>query len=455
MASTFVFPDTNTFLHYPPVDQIDWTGLLQVGSVVLVITPVVIRELNKHKDFPRTSKVREHAAAALSRLHGWSEEAAPITIRSGVELEFRTNDPLIDFSAKNLSHNVADDHFIATVLEHKTEHPDRTHIIVTEDLGLKLKAKNFGFLVCQLPADKRLQDESLDSEKKINQLEAQLREMKNRIPVLSLAFPTGENWINISVREPQELTPELVRDAMAKLQSMHPKREQPKKSASVIKLGEIEIPVADFQGVNTSTEEITQYNDSLDKYYKEYESYLYSKQDFLNLQNRTVRIEIVLLNEGSCPAEDIEIFMHFPGGFALSEEDKLPESPNPPKAPRPPRTFTERMNDVFYSPALNLPSVMDSYLTPRMMPIHRNVGYPLIRRTKSYDVQIRVDKAKHGLVETLDPLFLTFDSTQDAGSFTIDYAIHAANLPEAVNGKLHVVVKNEATPSGAHKIPTE
>ena len=198
MTPTFAFPDTNTFLHYPPVDQMDWAALLQADSVVLVITPVVIRELNKHKDFPRTSKMRERAAAALSRLHDWSEKATPI--RSAVELKFRIDDPVVDFTVNNLSQNVEDDHFIASVLEHRNEHPGHTHVIVTEDLGLKLKARNRGFFVFQLPAAKRLQDESLDSEKKINQLEAQLREMQNRIPVLSLAFPNRENWTKVFVR---------------------------------------------------------------------------------------------------------------------------------------------------------------------------------------------------------------------------------------------------------------
>lgn len=32
-----VFPDTNVFLHYPPIDQIDWIALTNAESVKIVL----------------------------------------------------------------------------------------------------------------------------------------------------------------------------------------------------------------------------------------------------------------------------------------------------------------------------------------------------------------------------------------------------------------------------------
>lgn len=65
MPRRFVFPDTNTFLHYQNIDQIDWPDVLGCDEVTIVITRIVIRELNRHKDGPTSPKIRERSAAAL------------------------------------------------------------------------------------------------------------------------------------------------------------------------------------------------------------------------------------------------------------------------------------------------------------------------------------------------------------------------------------------------------
>jgi hypothetical protein len=77
------------------------------------------------------------------------------------------------------------------------------------------------------------------------------------------------------------------------------------------------------------------------------------------------------------------------------------------------------------------------------LPVVRNVSRPSIRRTKSYDVNVSVSKAKHGLIEHLDPIYVVFDSFKEAKSFAIDYKIHAANIPDVIEGKLSVQVSKE------------
>ena len=47
---------------------------------------------------------------------------------------------------------------------------------------------------------------------------------------------------------------------------------------------------------------------------------------------------------------------------------------------------------------------------------------------------------KHGFVEPLEPLYVMFESNERIGSFTVDYSIHASNLPDASEGQLHVIV---------------
>jgi hypothetical protein len=72
METLFVVLDTNTFLHYISLDQVGWNEVFPDQDVVLFICPPVIRELNKQKDTPRTSKLRDRATSVYERsMLGW------------------------------------------------------------------------------------------------------------------------------------------------------------------------------------------------------------------------------------------------------------------------------------------------------------------------------------------------------------------------------------------------
>src|SRR5205823_5543657 len=76
----------------------------------------------------------------------------------------------------------------------------------------------------------------------------------------------------------------------------------------------------------------------------------------------------------------------------------------------------------------------------------RNVSSPEIRRTNSYDVNIHVKHLKHNLVEHLEPLCVVFDTHEEARSFGIDYQLLAANVANAMTGKLHVILRKGDSP---------
>ena len=72
-----------------------------------------------------------------------------------------------------------------------------------------------------------------------------------------------------------------------------------------------------------------------------------------------------------------------------------------------------------------------------------NVSAPKIKHTNSYDVSYHVQKVKHNLHESFNPLYIVFDSFEEARSFHIDYRILAANIPDEIKGKLNIVLKKE------------
>jgi hypothetical protein len=435
MQESILFLDTNTFLHYPTLDHIDWPGIIGAKNVVLLVAPIVIRELNRHKDFPTSAKTRDRASAALRRLHDWWEDNRPILIRSSVELRFRTQDPLIDFPSHNLSRDIADDYLIATILEHGTEYPDCKLSLVTADLGLKLKAQTRGLGVVQLPQELRLVDEPLASEKRIKDLEIEVRQLQNRRPSIKLAFENEQSNLKVTLHRSSVQIPDDSPRSIAKIRLQYPTLD-PLNS----ELGQNSI-MARLEILNTlctpSSEDVTKYNNELQKFYLEYENYLHAFEQSRKLRDSTVRLDILALNEGTCPAEEVDIFIHFPDGFSLHDEQDLPGEPHIPEPPPLPQTPLERATastgHTWYS------SGRERY-SDLKIPVPTNVSRPSIRRTKSYDVKISIRTLKHQLRERLRSLYVVFDSIENAHSFSIDYRIHAINLPEPLNGKLHLAI---------------
>jgi hypothetical protein len=190
-----------------------------------------------------------------------------------------------------------------------------------------------------------------------------------------------------------------------------------------------------------SPREKKRYNDALEEYYESVEHYWQSYAARMNRLRRVIRLDICLENVGRAPAEDIEVFMHFPDGFALCKESDRPppEKPKPPSPPRGPFDLMRGLSGAFSAGALS-PSP-DLSQIPSASP--SNVSSPSIEKTNSYDVKFGARKLKQHLSETFDPLYVVFHSYETASFFQIDYRINAANLPKEVEGQLNVIIKKD------------
>jgi hypothetical protein len=149
----------------------------------------------------------------------------------------------------------------------------------------------------------------------------------------------------------------------------------------------------------------------------------------------TVRLDIALFNNGTSPAEDIDVFLHLPDGFDVYDEDNCPIMPEEPTPPHPPRSMSDmlgRSSNLGLSP-LYVPQKIH-------FPSVSNVSELSINKSNSYDVNFSVGKLKQYMSVPSDPLFIVFDSFSTASSFGIEYRINAANLHKEVTGTLHVVI---------------
>ena len=187
------FPDTNIFLHYTFFPEIEWNVLTNVEQITLCICPIILSELDARKYDSGSARVRDRARIVAKRLAELVDSGAPV--RPGVQIEFLSVDPT-EFSAYQLNPKSQDDQFLASVIQYKSDKPESDIIVVTNDIGVKLKSKTRGIASFSLP-ESHLLTEPDPNEKKINSLEKTVARLQSQRPALKLEQgrirPPGDN----------------------------------------------------------------------------------------------------------------------------------------------------------------------------------------------------------------------------------------------------------------------
>jgi len=448
MGFKALFIDTNILLHYQSFDEIDWLRILNVEQVEIRLPSIVIQELDKHK-YSSSSKLRDKATKVIRKLHKLADSGLKIQLKTNIDICFEVNSKVADLTAPNLDPNSQDDRLLSSILSFRDENPDLPVILVAADLGLRLKAKYHHIEAICLPDDLKLPSELDQSEKRIKELEQEVLELKRRTPDLKLYFSGGSGRLNCEIKKlfpPNVNLKVILQKCIDQLKQEHPKIPEIESGNQATNFRNItNMTIGQMYGSDTPEilpSEISTYNKNLDKFYTDYEHYLKQYFHWLELRYRSVLLEISIFNVGTCPAEDIDIFMHFPDGFILRKLANFPEKPKelePPSQPVP-RTRKDRLSLMTPSLGISALPQIAPFLNsqPRVQP---NVSSPDIRRSNSYDVELHVRKLKQNISESFYPMIITFDSFEHASSFQIDYQIVAENIPKSITGALHVIVE--------------
>ena len=433
MQAIAPFPDTNVFLHFRPVNEIDWCSLLHETTVDLKIAPVVTRELEEQKTVNQVRKLKERAAGAVKLLYKY---VGGTLVRDGVTLEFLIKEPTAEYAAsRGLNLQLGDDWLIGTFLMYRDEHPNTRCVIVTNDLPLTVKANHYQIECVSLGESLQLPPEPDPLEKKNRQLEAELLRYKSREPDLSLRFVDGDQHVRLRLKHPIDASdpePEIQEKLAAAKQKcplVVPGLSQsvnPNHPLAAI-FGEIQKTASAFDAMARQFSE--EYNRRVCKYYEDYEKYLRNNAWVKVLETRAIMIELKLVNGGTCPAEDIHLLLHFPDGFTLYDEEHLPEELDEPAVPS---------KEASWYPSI---SALSGFPDISRLPTLRNPSLPKIRKTNSYDVTFEFPKLQHGFSRKIEPLYVAFDSWDSVSPFAIEYTIHAGNMIDDETGQLGVIVE--------------
>jgi len=445
--SKVAFLDTNIYLHYQPFDQIVWPEILKASEITILIPPVTIRELNKQKELNHRHRVKRRAGKVLNKLSSLFATDYQASIHYGVKMCLEDRDPIIDFTQLQLNQDIQDDHLIASIIMFRSEKPEADIVLVTSDAGLTLmvKARRHNIPVTQLPSNLKLPEEPDRDQIRIRELEQKVHELELKIPQVSLVFTDGSQHATFILQHRVEMTEDEIVGKIELIKQRYPKMEQqPPKSELRGHLAAIAKAVGDinaYMGNILLPDDIEKYNTELDEFYQEYSEYLRKGILYENLRRRMVKLSICVANDGTAPGEDIDVFLHFPNGFEIIDEQSYPNPPEPAEPPDEPKTQMQRMISMIRSP---------EYFSPIMRHIpdgilaSQNVSSPTIKKTKSYEVEFHIQRIKHKLQEAADPLYILFESFEAARSFQIDYRLLAANIPKEVTGQLHVIIEKDS-----------
>jgi hypothetical protein len=436
----FVFLDTMIYLHFKPIEEIDWPSLLEADEVHILVPKITTSELDKHKDNHPKSKVRDRARSILHLLES-TGETGPHELRKGVTLQRFTRRPRFDLAAYDLDPNRNDDQLIASALEFREGQSGAEVFIISGDATARLTAKDVGLRAMTLPAEYQIRNNVDPEEEEVRQLRAELARLKQAYPKLSLRFQDGEDHNRRHVAlSPIRDVEAYVQSELAKVKAKYPPLDANSPKAA----GYLDIEI--LGGSGPSSGEFARYNSERRPYFDAYAQHLHETGNLLVQKSLSLPVSLEVANDGTAVATDLDVFAYFPDGIKVWEQSdwdvRLKQLPTPPRPPRKPRSAFEIMRESIASAQFR-PATPDfsfmQHLASREPP---NLRGPQIEDSSNCVVSWNIGRAKHKQIEQLHTLVVVFESTKTVRSFKIEYVLHAANLPDEVAGELHVIVQS-------------
>jgi hypothetical protein len=432
ISLTYCFLDTNVFLHFQLFDNVDWPKVTGAQQVCLMLTTTVMEELNRHKDDFKNPGRRKRAHEILSRLEDVlpaDTAGIPVSLGQNVMLQEILEEPDVDWKALKLDPQKGDDYLLASILVFRDANPGAPICFVTRDFPARRKALRWKIPVVN-PEGKigQLEDfstEAIEQRRK----DRELQELKNRLPKLTFGFfeaATGNIVQHIAA--PQSRT----QDIGVLTQAFNPQFVP----VQVIERRQRLDDILKNATYHTSEENIRKYREKYEKYLEYFEAAC--RRDYLQKYGHPCRLALTLHNGGNTAATSVEVVLQFPVGSVVLRAEDEKESLEIPEEPRPQWLMPARSSS--YGISLMPPSAL----------IQRDYAaeatYALLRAQQKWKGPFCNDTGDthivlYGAAELLHekkwemPLIIAY--IWPTGS-SIDYWIHAKELPRRLEGRLHI-----------------
>ena len=331
----------------------------------------------------------------------------------------------------NLDKENKDDNFLGSILKFIADNPTEQILVLSDDYGVQMKSVLHKIPFLASP-DKYLVLDDDKENQEIKKLSVELNLLKNRQPKLDFLFSNGKEFFSTSIDRPRPIVQHEIDLKMNSIKTEYPilvmdnEEKEEENSLKILRRG--------FNLFPKTPEKIEKYNAALESFYSEYEDFLKQEKIRFYKDQLTISIHLELSNIGTLPADDVDIYMHFPDGFILSENrpsEKL-------KKPELPDLAEFQMAMPKVSRLFN-PIAFD-YMKGKLKPDSGNFS---IKKTNSYDVRQHLISLKHNEQISIRTLYCTFNNYEEAKNFSIDFNITSGNIVQKITGTLHVVINKK------------
>ena len=394
--------DSNILLHYTSFEDIPWECELGCNNIVIVLTAIVLEEIDKKKDQEK-GKVQQRAKQVSSRigeiLIDGKNSRVPVRY---VDSSYATEEEKARY---NLDRN--DNRILFDVSKSGLNTTDV--IVVSNDNAMLIRAKNLCYSIHRLDDKYLLKEELTKEEKEAKAAIAELERLKSRKPEPKLVFENSQNYLQIGRVAVDDLDM-VVRREMDDLKARWPEKTIEDEQQYIF--GQIYN--------NATPEMILQYNISRTKFLELSEKKVRLEAQRDDLAKRLKRITINIVNRGTASTGKMNVFLEVPEEVRLyyKNSKKKVEYEQPP---------TPNYYPAFSSIA-NLNLALGNYVPGVEM-------WDLDNYIQEEELCYQADALTHGLQNKAFEFYVDAATCQN---FKMNWVIIDAALIDPVKGELNI-----------------
>ena len=346
-----MFADSNLFLHYKPLHEIDWSKLGDFDEIEIVVCRTVQREIDALKDRRegrRSDRARKAASTFLEIAQHGPQEHRAASPRVTLNL-YGSSQPKQDL-ANQLDYSQNDDRIIGHLAQFQDENPSANTRLLTRDSGPVLTARTLRIPYAIIPDNWRLAPEPDVRDREIQELARQLGELQTQEPKFHLSCDQQADersgHVEIVYENFRPLTESERDQLLDHLLVLHP--------PTVVKRNRI------------SAQAIAEFEE------RDYPDWILECQKYMEVVHSIVQLEhcpelrLTIQNTGSRPATNALVHIRVSGDFSLTAPitelrsvGLIPvmERPRPPSQPQPPPSLSTIFNDLNGVNNLTLPDL--------------------------------------------------------------------------------------------------
>ncbi|MDP9421638.1 MAG: PIN domain-containing protein [Pseudomonadota bacterium] len=329
MTSAILFVDTNGFIQVRDLKDIPWRDLFPgVKHVRIMVAKPVIEELGKHKT-SNSDRRRNRARLALNLIAEASK--APdrtLTLKNkpvAVTLEIpRIKRP--DWEALDaLDPSSNDDRLVAAAVTYGHD-----AAVFSHDTGPRIGAHDHGLNAYEPLEDWLLEPEPSDDQRKIGELQRQLKQALSTKPELSIEIDGRDPSGKLTLYRP--IVPPLASEAVDRIVNRY-LAEYPRGSPSAAH------PLLAVSGQYLTSNQVDRYHDDFDGFEERARNFFQRLHEQLPFWVAVPIVRVTTMNKGSVSATNFHVTLETSDGIELAAEAsdirKMCPFPKPPKEPEP------------------------------------------------------------------------------------------------------------------------